>query len=126
MPSKNTTIEAGAVTFAMLYRSAGEDRGVTIHVMGSPGDQMTELLRFDCFEKIPHYHYAPLGRNERLNLDMVAAGDPLDWALGRLRTRLPQMLEHAGFGEVAGRLDESLLASKMDEVEEAARSLAQA
>jgi hypothetical protein len=123
MPSKNATVEAGAVTFAMLYRNAGEDRGVTIHVMGSPAGEMTELLRFDCFEQVPHYHYAPLGRNERLNLDKVAAGDPLEWALGRLRTRLPEMLEYAGFSEVAGQLDAGLLRSKLDEVAEAAHAL---
>lgn len=123
MPSKNVTIEAGAVTFAMLYRNAGEDRGVTIHVMGSPEGQMTELLRFDCFEQIPHYHYAPLGRNERLNLDKVAAGDPLEWALGRLKTRLPEMLEYAGFSGVASRLDGEVLRSKLVEVAEAAHDL---
>ena len=123
MPSKNVSIEAGAVTFAMLYRNAGEDRGVTIHVMGSPHGEMTELLRFDCFEQVPHYHYAPLGRNERLNLDKVSAGDPLDWALGRLRTRLPEMLEYAGFSDVASRLDAEVLRSKLDEVSEAAHDL---
>lgn len=126
MSGKNATIEAGAVTFALLYRSAGDDRGVTIHVMGSPAGELTELLRFDCFEHVPHYHYAPLGRNERLNLDKVSAGDPLEWALGRLRTRLPEMLDYAGFGEVAGRLEADVLAGKLDEVEKAARSLANA
>ena len=120
MSDKRATIEAGAVTFALLYRHAGEDRGVTIHVMGSPAGQMTELLRFDCFENVPHYHYAPLGRNERHNLDKVTAGDPLTWALGRLRARLPEMLEHAGYSEVASRMDADLGRSKLDEVAESA------
>jgi hypothetical protein len=123
MSSKNATIEAGAVTFALLYRNVGEDRGVTIHVMGKPHADMTELLRFDCFEQIPHYHYAPLARNERINLDKVAAGDPLDWALGRLRTRLPEMLEYAGFSEVASRLDAELVRAKLDEVSDVAHEM---
>ena len=123
MTGKSATIEAGAVTFALLYRNVGEDRGVTIHVMGRPAAEMTELLRFDCFENVPHYHYAPLGRNERHNLDKVTAGDPLNWALGRLRARLPEMLEYAGFSEVAGRLDADLVRSKLDEVAEAAHDM---
>jgi hypothetical protein len=123
MSSKNATIEAGAVTFALLYRNVGEDRGVTIHVMGKPADQMTELLRFDCFEQVPHYHYAPLGRNERHNLDKVTAGDPLNWALGRLHARLPEMLEYAGFSDVASRLDADLVRSKLDEVSDVAHEM---
>ena len=34
--------------------------------------------------------------NEMLHLDPVADGDPLAWALERIRTRLPQMLARAG------------------------------
>jgi hypothetical protein len=126
MSSESATIQAGAVTFALQYRTVNADQGVCIHVMGSPAGDMTELLRFDCFDNVPHYHYAPLAQNERHNLDKVSAGNPLDWAVGRLRTRLPEMLEHAGYGEVASKLDRDLVASKMDEVETTARSMATA
>jgi hypothetical protein len=44
--------------------------------------------------------------------------------LRQLRTRLPEMLEHAGYGDVASRLDRGLVSSKLDEVEAAARSMA--
>ena len=86
---------------------------------------MKELLRFDCFDQEPHYHYAPLEKNERRFLDKTTAGNPLGWALKQLRTRLPEMLEHAGYGDVASRLDRELVAAKLDEAEEAARSMAQ-
>jgi hypothetical protein len=91
--------------------------------MGSPSGEPKELLRFDCFEKVPHYHYAPLDQNERHNLDMVTAGDPLDWALGRLRARLPEMLEHAGYSTVASRIDADLVRAKLDEVAETAHKM---
>src|SRR5688572_31874949 len=100
------------------------DQGVCIHVMGSPGGVMKELLRFDCFDQEPHYHYAPLEKNERLFLDKTTAGNPLGWALKQLRSRLPEMLEYAGYGTVASQIDGNLLASKMDEVEETAREMA--
>ena len=34
MPSASTSIEAGAVTFALQYRTQMADQGVCIHVMG--------------------------------------------------------------------------------------------
>ncbi len=125
MPSSGASIEAGAVTFALQYRTQMADQGLCIHVMGEASGEMKELLRFDCFDQEPHYHYAPLEKNERRFLDKTTAGNPLGWALKQLRMRLPEMLEHAGYGEVASRLDRELLASKMDEVEETARTMAQ-
>src|SRR5262249_47081166 len=65
------------------------------------------VLRFDCFQEDPHYHYVSWSArsNEMLHMDPVADGDPLAWALERLRTRLPQMLERAGAAEAAARVD---------------------
>ena len=120
----DTRIEAGAVTFALQYRTLMPDQGVCIQVVGDVSGEEKELLRFDCFDQSPHYHYAPRDRNERHNLDKTTAGNPVGWALKQLRTRLPEMLEHAGYDEVASRLDRDLVASKLDEVEEAARSMA--
>jgi hypothetical protein len=124
MPGGSASIEAGAVTFALQYRTQMADQGVCIHVMGNVDGTVKELLRFDCFDQEPHYHYAPLEKNERRFLDKTTAGNPLGWALKQLRTRLPEMLEHAGYGAVASQLDRDLVASKMDEVEEEARSMA--
>ena len=74
------------------------------------GQAEKELLRFDCFDQAPHYHYAPLGKNERRDMDKTTAGNPIGWTLRQLRTRLPAMLEHAGYGEVASKLDSELVA----------------
>jgi hypothetical protein len=120
----STRIEAGAVTFALQYRTLMPDQGVCIQVVGDVGGQETELLRFDCFDQDPHYHYAPTGRNERLHLDKTTAGNPVGWTLKQLRGRLPEMLERAEYGEVASKLDRDLVASKLDEVEETAREMA--
>jgi hypothetical protein len=120
----DTRIEAGAVTFALQYRTLMPDQGVCIQVAGDVAGEEKELLRFDCFDQNPHYHYAPRERNERHNLDKTTAGNPVGWALKQLRTRLPQMLEHAGYGELAKRLDAGLVSSKLDQVEAAARSMA--
>ncbi len=119
-----TRIEAGAVTFALQYRALMPDQGVCIQVVGDVSGAEKELLRFDCFDQSPHYHYAPLEKNERHNMDKTTAGNPVGWTLRQLRTRLPEMLGHAGYEEVANRLDRDLISSKLDEVEAAARSMA--
>ena len=74
-----------------------DDRGVSLHVYVRGSDAWREHLRFDCFEEDPHYHYVSwrAKRNELLHVDPFADGDPLAWALDRIRTRLPQMLRRA-------------------------------
>ena len=141
--------DAGAVTFGVEYRlltdaiaaasesedargadsSSGSfaDRGVAIHVFGRDRDgadegARLEYLRFDCFNEDPHYHYISWTErsNEMLHLDPVADGDPLQWALERIRTRLSQMLERAGAPDLASRVDPRLVEQVLPRVSEAA------
>ncbi len=88
-----------------------DDRGVSLHVFGDESGELLEYLRFDCFDEDPHYHYiswkAP--SNEMVHIDPIADGDPLRWALERIRTRLPQMLERAGASDGARRVDPRLI-----------------
>jgi hypothetical protein len=112
--------------------SAGEsfdDSGVALHVFGTePGAEgadaegRVEYLRFDCFNEDPHYHYVSWRdrSNEMLHLDPVADGDPLAWALERIRTRLPQMLTGAGGRDLAARVDARLVEAVLPRVSEAA------
>lgn len=100
-----------------------DDRGVSLHVFGSQSDgARLEHLRFDCFEDDPHYHYVNWqdGTNDIVHIDSVADGDPLAWSLDRILTRLPQMLERAGAGDVAERVDPSALEAVLPRVSEAA------
>jgi hypothetical protein len=92
------SLEAASVTSPVPL----DDRGVSLHVF-SAGTAPQEYLRFDCFDEDPHYHYISWSAmsNEMLHLDPIADGDPLAWALERIRTRLPQMLARAGAPEVA-------------------------
>ena len=144
IPTQTEYFEAGAVTFGVEYRllddaiaaasatetakgtdAAGagfDDRGVSLHVFCEDADESLEYLRFDCFDEDPHYHYVSwrARSNEMLHIDPVADGDPLAWALERIRTRLPQMLERAGAAEVAARVDPRLIETALPKVSEAA------
>jgi hypothetical protein len=102
-----------------------DDSGVSLHVFGGLGAQAREYLRFDCFIEEPHYHYVGWARktNEVLQIDPVADGDPLAWALERIRTRLPQMLVRAGAGDIAAQVDPLLVEAVLPRVLEAAYRL---
>jgi hypothetical protein len=140
--------EAGALRIGVEYRllneaiaaasqvdaAAGEDsadvqsfddRGVSLHVCVEEDGQFLERIRFDCFQEDPHYHYVSWQQrsNEMLHLDPVADGDPLHWALERIRTRLPQMLARAGVKDAAGRVEPALLEVVLPRVTEAAFAL---
>jgi hypothetical protein len=99
-----------------------DDCGVSLHVLGENGGTLREWLRFDCFVEDPHYHYVSWDEpaNEVLHLDPIADGDPLGWALERVRTRLPRMLERAGAHDLAAQVDATALEAVLPRVAEAA------
>jgi hypothetical protein len=55
--------------------------------------------------------------DEEHNLDTILIEDSLPWALTQLRHRLPQMVEHAGYPEVAGAIQNTTVTTGLDEVE---------
>ncbi|MGQ4809199.1 hypothetical protein NKDENANG_02614 [Candidatus Entotheonellaceae bacterium PAL068K] len=124
MQTDASKIEAGVLTFALQYRTLMPDQGVCIQVVGDVDGRATQLLRFDCFDQRPHYHYDPDHKNERFNLDKTTAGNPIGWTVKQLRTRLPAMLVKAGYEEIAQQLDTELLRARLDEVEDTARGMA--
>jgi hypothetical protein len=141
------TFPAGAVTFSVEYRDLDpasleetykdnpdylaelrerspeggfSDEGVTIHVFDASDGY--EYLRFDVFDDEPHYHYIHRTTddsvvNNVIDFDTVAHGDMLAWALQLLHTRLPVMLEQAGGGALATRLDRQLIDRVLVDVE---------
>ena len=117
-------VEAGPVRFGIEFRELKNDRGIAIHVMGDVGNDEVELLTFDCFENVPHYHYGPQAKNQRLYLDTTAVPDPLAWALDLFKGgKLGSMLERAGYRDHAAGLNPSVMAEKVAEVESVASEM---
>ena len=145
-------VEAGAVTFGIEYRKLDEaailreygpdsrakfdDRrpagmaevvaedGLALHVFDTrSGD---EVLRFDCFEKAPHWHLlAPaISRNVVIEHDAAAHGPLLDWALRALGSDLAGLLRAAGARVLADRLDPERVAAALTSVGQTARYVA--
>ena len=145
-PAHTSYVDAGAIRIGVEYRlldeagleanyegeqmdeiqqaldgAAVQDNGVSLHVVGVEDGH--EYLRFDLFAQEPHYHYID-GSGESqtiIDFDRVAHGPMLPWALSQIRDRLGPMLEHAGGGELASRLDSNLISESLVEVEKLAR-----
>lgn len=73
-----------------------DDSGASLHVLGA--DDRLEYLRFDCFDHEPHYHYVDQAAqsNTVVRFDDVAEGDPLEWTVRVVGSRLAEMVAHVG------------------------------
>ena len=126
MEKAETVIQAGAVEICMNYRKElMPDQGLMIQVYGDIEGKDTEILRFDCFDQDPHYHYGPENHNVRLHMDKTTAGNPVGWTLGQIRDNLPGMVRRAGYDALADKVEGNpIQPATMEKIESAARDLA--
>ena len=104
----------GPYRLAFVYRRVTGDQGPTIHVFGPVEGQDREILRFDCFDNVPHVHLGISYLDEPVQ--MIDSPNPFEWALDEIAERLPDYLtrSHAGsalpddWQAVAGRAVETL------------------
>jgi hypothetical protein len=121
IPAALPRLEASGLCFAVEYRNTRTDRGPSLQVLGTVEGKPVQLLRFDCFENEPHFHYDPDGKNNRIFLNKARAADPIAWTIDYLRGNVASLVRIAGYGEVAERLDEAALTAAMPGVEKALR-----
>ena len=117
------TMAVGALEFLMENRAAGEDGGPSIRVLGKVEGRQVELLRFDMFFKVPHYHYDPDGTDLRYDLDPLTHGDTISWVMGQFRERLPQLVARAGYETLSAAIDQGAVAAALPEIERRWRAL---
>ena len=99
----------GRFVFSTEYRDVGNDKGLTLRVLGpTASSPQEEILRFDCFENQPHYHVGFSGPPLP-----IKASDAFHWTLEKLHEELGRLLVDAGG-----------LALNVDEVEALADVLA--
>lgn len=146
----NRRFDAGCVTFGVEYRRLNEEiiaaeygadsrakfdgkvppglpatvdeDGISVHVFASADGG--EVLRFDCFDDYPHYHYIdPTAETQAvLEYDPVANGEMIEWVVGCLRSRLGEMLTGAGAPQLAEKLEAERLARVLPAVEDEIRA----
>src|SRR5437867_13061862 len=112
-------IEVGGVRINVEYRHLGGDRGPAVRVYSDVDGRPVQLLRFDCFENDPHYHYDPDGKNLVLKLSRETVPDLIAWTLGELRANLRTMVRAAGYETAAAQIDRAAVAAVLPQVEQA-------
>ena len=125
MDKGDTVVDGGLVDIAMSYRKElMPDQGLCIQVYSEIDGHDTEILRFDCFDQDPHYHYGPENHNIRLHLDKTTAGNPVGWTMDNIRNKLPQMVRRSGYDALADGLEANPVSqAALDEAEAKARDL---
>lgn len=114
-------LTASGLCFAVDYRHIAHDRGPSLQVLGDVDGQRVQLLRFDCFENEPHFHYDPQGKNNRIFMNTARVSDPIAWSMEYLRGNFASQIRIAGYGKCADQLDEAALAGILPAVEKALR-----
>ncbi|HVZ09943.1 DUF7700 domain-containing protein [Rhodopila sp.] len=118
------------------------DQGVSIEVAADIAGRETVLLRFNCLDIERSYVYGPenpslrvaapamLGEPERVatggrlcRMDPVTDGNPIGWTVRTLQAKLPRMLEHAGYGQIAADIDLAAVRRILPDVEASAWAL---
>lgn len=114
-----TELEIGGVVLAIDYRRTGDDRGPSVRVFGDVDGERVQLLRFDCFDADPHYHYAPTGVNRMFHLDPLTMGCPVAFTLEQVGQNTQAMIAAAGFEAFAAGVDQAALAERVGDVQAA-------
>lgn len=88
--------QVGPYRLAMVYRHVTGDQGPTIHVFGPVEGQDREILRFDCFDNVPHVHLGISYLDEPVQL--IDSPKAFEWALDELVERFPDYLARSQAG----------------------------
>jgi len=121
MAEQGMTIGVGGLRFNVRYSKTNTDRGPSLRVYGDVEGKSVQLLRFDCFENTPHFHYDPEGKNNQLRMDKTKVSDPIAWSMDYLQGNVTSLVRIAGYSALADQLDEGVLATALPTVEKALR-----
>ena len=120
--AQKTRFTAGALTFVVRHElwdgniQDHADQGVMIAVTANVNGKDTTLLRFNCFDFEKSYVYGPenteltlegpamLGsapRTRVFRMDPITDGNPITWTIKTLGTKLPKMIDKAGYKQIA-------------------------
>src|SRR5438132_277317 len=125
MAEQGLTIGVGELRFNVRYtRARTGDHGPSLRIYGDVEGKPVQLLRFDCFETQPHFHYDPDGKNNRIFLNTTRVTDPVAWTIDYLRGNFTSLVRIAGYGKLADQLDEAALTATLPGLEKALRESA--
>jgi len=137
--SPGVTFAADPITFVVRHQlwdanvEDHTDQGVSIDVVATIGGKPTSLLRFNCFDREPGYVYGPEnpelstplrvggGMGVHCRMDPITDGNPIGWSIRTIGRKLPQMLQRAGYDDIAAATDMHAVHAVLPELEACAR-----
>src|SRR5437867_12829958 len=122
MAEQGLTIGVSGLRFNVRYANVRTgDRGPSLRIYGDVEGKPVQLLRFDCFEDQPHFHYDPEGKNNQLRLNKTKVSDPIAWSMDYLRGNVASHVRIAGHSALADALDEPALTATLPTCQKASR-----
>jgi hypothetical protein len=109
------------------------DQGISIDVAADVDGREVSLLRFNCFDIERSYTYGPEnpelttpgrvggGMGVQCQIDPITDGNPITWTIKILGSKLPKMIERAGYKDVAKATKLAKVKHILPEVEACAR-----
>ena len=114
-------IAVGGLEFVMEFvinapRENG-DTGPGMLIFGTLDRERVQLLRFDMYERGPHFHYGAYSQDMRYNLDPLTLGDGIEWVMGHLRSKFPKLITKAGYEKLLATINFDAVAAQLPEIE---------
>src|SRR3954467_11234264 len=110
-------LDIGGLNFGIAFRAPS---GATLRVSAPVDGMLTEVLRFDDFIDLPHYHVPADGPATMFDPD--ALGVPLDWFVDQIANHLGELLTDAGFSSVLPQVDLDAVAAQAGDIRAAMES----
>jgi hypothetical protein len=144
MAQASQRFTAGPLTFTVKHELWDEniqdhaDQGVSIDVKADVAGKETTLLRFNCFDIEKSYDYGPENKElavagpemlgdvaltNHYRMDPIACGNPIGWTIKTLGSKLPKMLERAGYPKIAAAIEMSEVRDILPDLETSAREI---
>ena len=98
-------LQFGGLKFEVYYTRYF---GPTTRVFGKQSDEWVEMLRFDDFVDVPHYH-APAESDVAIMLDVSTQGEPIEFYMDVLSNKMEETLAPLGFGDVVPTIDDQVV-----------------
>jgi hypothetical protein len=112
-------LQFGGLRFEVYYTRYF---GPTTRVFGQRDDEWVEMLRFDDFVGVPHYH-APADDDNAIMLKVADIGEPLEFYSDILVNKLSDTITPLGFGDIVATVDAPVVKQNMPTLQAAMSSV---
>ena len=117
--------EAGNIAIIVRELHTHRGDGLSVDILAKQPGEDVSVVRLDWFPDCPHYHYNPrTTHGKEIPLDPALIGDTMSFFLEKIPGSLSNMIQGAGFPEVAKAMNAGEVNRAMTQVTIAAKAMA--